>query len=221
MDSLDYKKLYALQDEVLGIVFAQEQIFYLTGGTCLSRFYQEKRYSDDLDFFTHDAARFSFAVKNIKAKLLEVFDLNVQVETKDFIRFEVEGLLQLDFINDRVPRYKEVVVLESGYIIDTVENILSNKLTAVIGRDDPKDVFDIYLIAKFYDFDWKTILEASHTKAIFDDVDLIVRLKSFPRILLKSINMTDKNFLNHFADEFTLLIEEINSKQMHTAITTP
>jgi len=52
MGSLDYKKLYALQDEVLEKVFAVEDEFYLTGGTALSRFYQEKRYSDDLDFFT-------------------------------------------------------------------------------------------------------------------------------------------------------------------------
>lgn len=52
MDSLDYKQLYALQDKVLEVVFSVENIFYLTGGTCLSRFYKEKRYSDDLDFFS-------------------------------------------------------------------------------------------------------------------------------------------------------------------------
>ena len=47
MDSIDYVKLYELQDEVLKLVFSEEQEFYLTGGTCLSRYYQEKRYSDD------------------------------------------------------------------------------------------------------------------------------------------------------------------------------
>ena len=218
MDRIDYRKLYALQDEVLNIVFAQEQTFYLTGGTCLSRFYQEKRYSDDLDFFTHDAARFGFAVKSIKMKLLEIFDLTTQVESKDFIRLEVEGSLQLDFVNDRVPRYKEVAVLDNGYIIDTIENILSNKLTAVIGRDDPKDIFDIYLISKFYDFDWRVILDASHAKATFNDEDLIVKMKSFPGILLNSINLIDKDFLSHFENEFPVLIEEINTKQLHAAM---
>ena len=49
MASIDYIKLYSLQDKVLDIIFKTENIFYLTGGTCLSRFYQEKRYSDDLD----------------------------------------------------------------------------------------------------------------------------------------------------------------------------
>ena len=59
MDSLGitdvYKELYALQDQVLNAVFAAESEFYLTGGTCLCRFYQAKRYSDDLDFFANDS----------------------------------------------------------------------------------------------------------------------------------------------------------------------
>jgi len=38
MGSIDYKKLYMLQDRVMDIVFSAESIFYLTGGTCLSRF---------------------------------------------------------------------------------------------------------------------------------------------------------------------------------------
>ncbi len=217
MDSIDYAKLYKLQDEVLKLIFSEEQEFYLTGGTCLSRFYQEKRYSDDLDFFTNNSSRFGFAVKNIKARLLETFSLTSEVESKDFIRFTVDGLLQLDFVNDRVPRYKDVVVLDNGYIIDNIENILSNKLTAIIGRDNPKDIFDIYLICKFYDFDWKEILKASLTKATFTHEDLIVRLKSFPQSLLKSINVIDLDFLHCFADEFPLIIEEINNKQMHVA----
>ena len=52
MGSIDYEKLYELQDRVLEIVFDTEQIFYLTVGTALSRFYKEKRHSDDLIFYT-------------------------------------------------------------------------------------------------------------------------------------------------------------------------
>ncbi|MEA1967214.1 MAG: nucleotidyl transferase AbiEii/AbiGii toxin family protein, partial [Thermodesulfobacteriota bacterium] len=53
MGNINYKKLYELQDDILASIFKVENEFYLTGGTCLSRFYKEKRYSDDLDFFTH------------------------------------------------------------------------------------------------------------------------------------------------------------------------
>ena len=65
MGSIDYKKLYSLQDRVLDKVFSVEDEFYLTGGTALSRFYKAKRYSDDLDFFTNSSTRFNFAIKNI------------------------------------------------------------------------------------------------------------------------------------------------------------
>ena len=61
-------------------------------------------------------------------------------------------MLQVDFVNDVEYRHKDVVLTTKGYLIDNVENILSNKITAVIGRDNPKDIFDIYLIWKLYEF---------------------------------------------------------------------
>ena len=211
MGSIDYKKLYALQDEVLEKVFAVEDEFYLTGGTALSRFYQEKRYSDDLDFFTNNSTRFNFAVKNILAELSKEFTIESELDSRDFVRIEVNGLLQVDFVNDRVPRYKEPKVLENGYKIDTIENILSNKLTAVIGRDNPKDIFDIYLISRYYSIDWKEMLDSAQEKSVFSIDDLIVRLKSFPYRLLGSINLIDENFLDSFQDDFANLVEEIGS----------
>jgi len=211
MGSIDYKKLYALQDEVLEKVFAVEDEFYLTGGTALSRFYQEKRYSDDLDFFTNNSTRFNFAVKNILAELSKEFTIESELDSRDFVRIEVNGLLQVDFVNDRVPRYKEPKVLENGYKIDTIENILSNKLTAVIGRDNPKDIFDIYLISRYYSIDWKEMLNSAQEKSVFSIDDLIVRLKSFPYRLLGSINLIDENFLDSFQDDFANLVEEIGS----------
>ena len=212
MDSIDYKKLYALQDKVMDVVFETEHEFYLTGGTCLSRFYIEKRYSDDLDFFTNASMRYSFAVKNIKIALSRLFDLTVEVESKDFTRFRVDNLLQIDFVNDIAERYKDVVILENNYIIDNVENILSNKLTAVIGRDNPKDVFDIYLIAKYYTFSWNDILQSAHRKAGFSNDELLVRLKSFPTILLNSINTIDTDFLKSFNKEFPIIIEKLTKQ---------
>jgi len=130
MGSIDYKKLYELQDKVLKIVFETEHEFYLTGGTCLSRFYIDKRYSDDLDFFANRSPRFSFAVKNIRQALQSKFDLSVEVESKDFIRFKIDDLLQIDFVNDIAFRYKDVVVNEDGFLLDNIENILSNISTS-------------------------------------------------------------------------------------------
>lgn len=209
MGSIDYKKLYSLQDEVLKSIFKVENEFYLTGGTALSRFYQEKRYSDDLDFFTNNSTRFNFAVKNILAELSKEFSIETELDSRDFVRIKIDGLLQIDFVNDRVPRYKEPRVLENGYKIDTIENILSNKITAVIGRDNPKDIFDIYLISRYYSVDWKEILDSAQEKSVFAIDDLIVRLKSFPYRLLGSINLIDERFLDTFQDDYSALIDEI------------
>ena len=215
MDSIDYKKLYTLQDEVLKIVFETENEFYLTGGTCLSRFYVAKRYSDDLDFFTNQSQRYGFAIKKIKLALQKQFQLNVEVETKDFTRFKINDLLQIDFVNDIAFRYKDVVVDENNYILDNIENILSNKITAVIGRDNPKDVFDIYLISQFYSFDWKDILDAAHKKAGFANEELIIRLTSFPSEFLKEIKIIDHRFLDDFDNDFAIIIDEIAKLCFH------
>jgi len=211
MGIIDYKKLYQLQDKVLDIVFSAEKIFYLTGGTCLSRFYKEKRYSDDLDFFTHESNHFARVIKEIKSLLKQEFHVVEEVTSKDFIRLKIDNFLQIDFVNDRVLRYKEPHYLDNGYIVDNWENILANKLTAVIGRDNAKDVFDIFLIDSFYNVQWNDILKAAHDKAGFSDDDLIIRLKTFPKKLLNNILLTDKKFLDNFDGQYQSLIKNIES----------
>lgn len=209
MDSVDYKELYSLQDRVMDVVFGCENIFYLTGGTCLSRFYQAKRYSDDLDFFTHDSWAFYRVVREVKVALSQTFDIKEEVSSKDFIRLRIDNMLQVDFVNDSVMRYGEPIYRDNGYIIDNCENILANKLTAVMGRDSAKDIFDIYLIDKYYGYDFAKILKVAHQKAGFSDNDLIIRLKGFPKFLLQSIVLIDQHFLDHFEEEFNSVIDRI------------
>ena len=205
----EFESLYNFQDRVLDTVFSTERLFYLTGGTCLSRFYQAKRYSNDLDFFTNDSPRFAYALRNVRTALQETHEATVEVETKNFLRLTVDKSLQIDFVNDGPFRYKEPVVTKQNYLIDNIENILANKLTAVIGRDNPKDVFDIVLIYTFYHFSWAEILEAAHKKAGFSDEDLAVRLKSFPKEMLGHIKCIDCSFLENFDTAIENIIQAI------------
>jgi len=209
MGSIDYKKLYSLQDRVLDAVFGVEDEFYLTGGTALSRFFYAKRYSDDLDFFANNSQRYSYALKNIISKLNDNFELKYEINSRDFTRVKIDSILQVDFVNDRVPRYKEPLILDNGYKIDNIENILSNKLTAVIGRDNPKDIFDIFLIDKYNDINFQEMIEIAQEKMHFSKDDLIIRLKSFPASLLSSIKLIDKNFLNDFKKGYERIIVKI------------
>jgi predicted nucleotidyltransferase component of viral defense system len=209
MGSIDYKKLYSLQDKVLDIVFDAEDEFYLTGGTALSRFYYAKRYSDDLDFFTNNSQRYSYAVKNIISSLSKNFKIDYEINSRDFIRLKIDSILQVDFVNDRVVRYKEPLILDNGYKIDNIENILSNKLTAIIGRDNPKDIFDIYLIDKYNSIDFEEIIKIAQDKMHFSKDDLLIRLKSFPIDLLKGVKLIDKDFLNDFSKNYKQIIKKI------------
>ncbi len=159
MEKLDYNEIYTLQDKIFEIIFSFENDFYLTGGTCISRFYYAKRYSDDLHFFADNSNRFNKDIRKIEKILKDRFDIIKEVETRDFIRIRINKILQLDFVNDRVERYKEVVVLKNNYKIDNIWNILINKITAVMSRDEPKDVFDIYLIAQYEEINWKEMIE--------------------------------------------------------------
>ncbi|RLA61239.1 MAG: hypothetical protein DRQ78_08830 [Epsilonproteobacteria bacterium] len=216
MGSINYTKLYALQDKVLNVLFQTEDIFYLTGGTCLSRFYHEKRYSDDLDFFSYAEPRFKMGIKNIKQALeKQNFIIREDTNTKDFVRWTIDSTLQVDFINDRVYRHDEDVILENGYHIDNIENILANKLNATIDRDEVKDIFDIYLISKFHTFSWKDIVEIAQKKASFALEDLAIRLKTFPMSLIDNIRLVDADFLKNFKEEFPSLIEEITTLSKH------
>ncbi len=61
-------------------------------------------------------------------------------------------------------RFKNPIILENGIVIDNIENILSNKITAVMGRDHEKDIFDIYLIEKYYKINWNEIINSAQEK---------------------------------------------------------
>ena len=197
MEQIDYKELYCLQDEFLDLVFAKETEFYLTGGTCLNRYYFEKRYSDDLDLFTNFSETFAYSTRELIDKITQSnFALKKLVDSKDFIRVNVfkkenDIQLQVDFVNDRVKRFGDFTHHKS-YILDNPLNILSNKISAIIGRDNPKDIFDIYLISQNCTFNWSDILDNAKEKLHFQKEDLLYRLQSFPISLLKKLKTTDE-----------------------------
>ena len=176
---IDYENLYLLQDKVLQVVSSLNNEFYLTGGTALHRFYYDARYSDDLDFFVTNGISFSEDVKEIIAELRQNHQVDINVFVKDFSRIIIDDFLQVDFVNDRVYREGKSIAFD-GIRVDNKINILTNKITAIVDRDEEKDIFDLMCICYYEDFDWKNILEISNKKAIVEKDVLIYRLKSFP-----------------------------------------
>ncbi len=76
-----HEKLYPLQDEIFKLITSDK--FYLTGGTCLSRFYYDHRYSDDLDFF-FDGEKYNQEVFEVEFRTIIS---NLKLNIDDILKF--------------------------------------------------------------------------------------------------------------------------------------
>jgi hypothetical protein len=188
----DYRKLYQIQDKILSALKPVLTTFYLTGGTALGRFYLNHRFSEDLDFFSNKSDTFNSSVKDIERVLINNFAVitHQSVVYEDFVRYYIEDgetVLKIEFVNDIAYRCGVPNEYEYG-LIDTPLNILTNKLTAIVGRDEPKDVFDLYALAKQYMFNWMDIFVKAKNKAIINEIDVEQRIKSFPVLLFQDVD---------------------------------
>ena len=194
MNSLkkDYIKLYQLQDKFLGWWVTLNLPFYLTGGTALGRFYLNHRYSEDLDFFVNFEPNYHKYISTIRKQVASRFSVNIETAlfSDDFTRLIImdnEVLLKVDFVNDIEYRSGNVKECKYGKI-DTPLNIMSNKLTALIGRNEAKDVFYIVTIALNYNFNWIQVFQEAKAKTNINEIDVEERLSSFPVEWLKNVD---------------------------------
>ncbi len=209
------ENLYPFQDGVLNIVKKSGTPFYLTGGTALSRGYFNHRYSDDLDLFVNKDDNYDRYVQTLfeqfgKTSLFSIDYKNLR-KYENYTQMVLvkrygkeETVLKLDLVNDIAAHY--------GYIrddhvlgnIDSWQNILSNKLAAVF-RYEPKDIADIWIIAKHRKFNWIEILQEAKTKeAAAEPLVFFEILKSFPieeLNAIKWIRPVDLNLVKHELDQ--------------------
>jgi hypothetical protein len=183
--------LYPLQDRILEIIAPLPVNFYLTGGTALSRAYLHHRYSDALDFFVNTDASFKQDVERILTALADShLSPRVAVADAGFVRMQIPGdgfFLKMDCIADVPFRSGTPVQTPVFPRTDTMENILSNKLTA-LGRSEPKDVVDIVFICRKIPFVWKQIIADAVRKDMWvDPIPIADLLDTFPLQHLESI----------------------------------
>lgn len=212
----DYGKLYQLQDKFLSWWATLDLPFYLTGGTALGRFYLNHRFSEDLDFFTNSNPLYPEYISILKSKIGQRFAVNVQesLYAGDFTRFfitEDDTFLKVELVND-IEYYPGKPFHYQYGLIDKPLSILSNKLTAIVGRDEPKDVFDIVHLSLNYSFNWQEIFYHAKQKSVINEIDVEQRLCSFPVEWMENVNWLDspadliffKKSLQQIADDFLL-----------------
>jgi hypothetical protein len=212
LSATEYQNLYKLQNKVFSHLSEVLSGFYLTGGTALSRFYLQHRYSDDLDFFIDQTEDFRERVSKIFNRLKRVFKIDelLTLTTDTYTRlWIVEPLpLKIDFVNEIPARWGGFNSYK-GINIDNPANILANKLGAIIDREEPKDVFDIVSIASSYSFNWVEVFSYTTKKQIVDETDIAIKLDSFPVELFEGIRWIDKPFDKQlFKNELKTVVDD-------------
>lgn len=141
------------QIEILRLFFGSNfgKQFFLTGGTGLSAFYLAHRDSKDFDFFSidpFDGQQIRVVINEIAQKMgCEVLP-KVTSDTYHEIYLENKqnGWTQrIDIVKEQPKRFGDVVEVD-GIQVDSLENIGSNKITAIFGRLEIKDYIDLYFI---------------------------------------------------------------------------
>ncbi len=148
-----FKTLYPLQDRVFQAI--KNDVFYLTGGTALSRFYYNHRFSDDLDFFydgfIHPKENFNFSYREIVYALEKEFDkIEVTIDGEFFKRLfisENNAVLKIEFIYENFKTVGEKKEFK-GILIDSKENICANKIGTISDRRTAKDFIDLFFLLK-------------------------------------------------------------------------
>jgi Nucleotidyl transferase AbiEii toxin, Type IV TA system len=163
-------RLYPLQDRILARLASIDTGLYLTGGTAASRGYLHHRFSDDLDFFVNDDDRFGLWAQRVVQTLVGAGEWTVAViqQERRFVRLTVtdrDVVLKIEMIND-VPAHAGQLKRDPVLgLLDSAENILANKLTAVVDRREPRDLADIWGFCGRLGLSCEAALENAQSKA--------------------------------------------------------
>jgi Nucleotidyl transferase AbiEii toxin, Type IV TA system len=148
----DSKACTPLKRDFLREWFAQEQRFFLTGGSALGIFYLDHRRSYDLDLFTTETVE-SKEVQNLVLRVsAKTAALCTAVRSApDFHRFKLtrgDEREIIDVVVDRAPQLDALKACVDGIRVDTLREILANKLTTLVSRSELKDLVDLYFLEK-------------------------------------------------------------------------
>ncbi len=146
----DSKACTPLKRDFLRAWFAQEQRFFLTGGSALGLFYLDHRRSYDLDLFTSAEVEGKEVQNLVQRIATEIGAEWAALRTAlDFNRFRLtrgEEREIVDVVVDRAPQLDVEKVSFDGIRVDTLREMIANKLTTLLSRTELKDVVDLYFL---------------------------------------------------------------------------
>lgn len=140
-----------LQNEFLQAFFAHENRFFLSGGAALVGFYFGHRETYDLDLFTlENEIENGFRLVNEVAKELNAIVESIQT-SPDFRRLLVKRgteAIVVDLVREYVFQIFDKKPIIDGIRVDSPEEILANKLCALLSRSEIRDLVDVRELEK-------------------------------------------------------------------------
>jgi hypothetical protein len=144
-------RLSRLQRDILQAFVEGGTDYFLTGGAVLSGWILQHRSTDDLDLFTErdavieSADRLARYVADKTGSKIEVIQ-----SSADFHRFlftRGDESVRMDLARDRAPQIYPKV-MRDGIRTDSVEEIVVNKLCALVGRSEIRDLVDLMFLER-------------------------------------------------------------------------
>lgn len=144
-------RLNNLQNDFLREFFGHENRFYLTGGAALVGFYLGHRETNDLDLFTlENEIENGFAIVKDVARTLKASVEAIQT-APDFRRVLItrgDEAILVDLVREYVFQLEPLKREINGIRVDSPEEILANKLCALLSRSEIRDLVDVRELEK-------------------------------------------------------------------------
>ncbi len=147
-----FGKLSELQCDVLSAFFSQEHGFYLSGGAALAGFHIKHRTTDDLDFFSQELGDMEIGrhcLQDVARHLNATIEAKVASPSfhRSVLSRGTEHLV-IDLVHENVPQLHPNKMLVGKLRVDPPDEILANKLTALVGRTEERDIVDVLFLER-------------------------------------------------------------------------
>ena len=122
----------------------------LTGGAALVGYHLGHRTTRDLDLFWHGRRTLDHLPLEVESRLTRAgLTWRRLVTAEAFCKIQVsdgEESLPIDLVAEPVPWVEPPVEVEEGLFVDGIQEILTNKLTALLSRWEQRDLVDVHAL---------------------------------------------------------------------------
>jgi predicted nucleotidyltransferase component of viral defense system len=145
--------LTALQRAILEAL-ASRASFFFSGGAALAAFYLNHRRSHDLDLFVTDIESLEALDEQVRRVCAEhdwlVIDVRSSPGFRRFIVRDQDDETIVDLVHETVAQIVDPASKPKFGVVrvDALEDLVANKLCALLGRGDVKDLADLYYLSK-------------------------------------------------------------------------